>query len=391
LQLTAMHIVLFSSGPWRLPEGNFDARQHHASSLQGSLADLTRRVAASEPDLVLVGGFEQSENLISALESLCAALPEVPVALVCQAPEPDFLMRAMRAGVREVIPSHDQAVICAVIARVQNRLESQRVGPANAAQVHTGRCIGFMPAKGGDGSTCVLANLATEMAKNQNLRLLLIDLSLPFGDLEMFLTQDIAAHDLAAFSNEIDRLDGPLLEQMTHHLAPNLHLIHSPQKLEQLLRVTPAYIERLIRITQHHYDYVLIDLGLDAISLSALAMLDQLVIVASMSLPSVRRASQILHLWTSMGYAPSRLALVVNKTSNLDAMQISDLEKTVGMRVSHVLPHENDGVQASLLKGVSTITLKPRSGFAKVIAAWAAELTGQSSPGKSIWQRLGIK
>jgi len=381
-----MHIVLYANEPWHLPDAAVDPLLHHTTSLQGTLADLPRRVVACGPDLVLVRGFEQSEALISALETLCAALPGVAVALVCSAPEPALLMRAMQAGVREVIASDDKTVIAAVISRVHSRLQSQRT-----TEVTPGRCIGFMPAKGGDGSTCALANLATEMAKNHSLRLLLIDLSLPFGDLEMFLTKEAGAHDLGGFSDEIDRLDGPLLEQMTHHLAPNLHMIHGPQSLDHLLHVTPAYVERLIGITRNHYDYVLIDLGLDAISLSALAMLDQLVLVCAMSLPSVRRASQIIHLWTSMGYSPDKLTLVVSSVSGSAPVALSDLEKTLGLRVSRVLPQEMDGMQASLLNGVACITLKPRSEFAKAIAAWAAEITGQSTPGKSIWQRLGIK
>ena len=381
-----MHIVLYANEPWQLPDAAVDPQQHHMTSLHGNLADLPRRVVGSGPDLVLVRGFEHDEALIGALEKLCIALPGVAVALVCAAPEPAMLLRAMQAGVREVIASDDKAVIAAFIARVQNRLQGQR-----ATEAQPGRCIGFMPAKSGDGCTCALANLAAEMAKNKNLRLLLIDLSLPFGDLEMFLTKEAGAHDLGGFSDEIDRLDGPLLEQMTHHLTPNLHMIHGPQSLDHLLHVTPAYVERLIGITRNHYDYVLIDLGLDAISLSALATLDQLVLVCTMSLPSVRRTSQIIHLWSSMGYLTAKLAVVVNDVSGRDPVPVSDFEKTVGLRVSRVLPQEIEGVQASLLEGQACITIKPRSEYAKAIAAWAAELTGQSTPGKSIWQRLGIK
>jgi pilus assembly protein CpaE len=381
-----MHIVLYANEPWHLPDAAVDPQLHHTTSLQGTLADLPRRVVASGPDLVLVRGFEHDEALIGALEKLCIALPGVAVALVCASPEPAMLLRAMQAGVREVIASDDQAVIAAFIARVQARLQGPRTN-----EVQPGRCIGFMPAKGGDGCTCALANLAAEMAKTPSLRLLLIDLSLPFGDLEMFLTKEAGAHDLGGFSDEIDRLDGPLLEQMAHHLTPNLHMIHGPQSLDHLLHVTPAYVERLIGITRNHYDYVLIDLGLDAISLSALATLDQLVMVCTMSMPSVRRASQVIHLWASMGYLASKLTLVVNNVSGHDPVPVSDFEKTVGLRVRRVLPQEIDGVQASLLNGQACINIKPRSDYAKAIAAWAAEITGQSTPGKSIWQRLGIK
>ena len=92
-----------------------------------------------------------------------------------------------------------------------------------------------------------------------------------------------------------------------------------------------------------------------------------------------------------MGYLASKLALVVNNVSGHDPVPVSDFEKTVGLRVSRVLPQEIEGVQASLLDGQACITLKPRSDYAKAIAGWATELTGQSTHGKSIWQRLGIR
>ena len=158
-----MHIVLYASEPWHLPDGAVDPQQHHVTSLQGTLADLPKRVVASGPDLVLVRGFEQEESLIDALESLCTSLPGVAITLVRGTPEPAMLMRAMRAGVREVLASDDKAVIAAVIERAKNRLQGQRTPEAT-----TGRCIGFMPAKGGDGCTCALANLAVEMAKKKS-------------------------------------------------------------------------------------------------------------------------------------------------------------------------------------------------------------------------------
>ena len=381
-----MNIVFFSPREWSLPEAAIDPLQHQLTRLEGALAELPMRALAVRPDLLLLAGLEPGDALLEVIETLSAALPASAIVLICTTPEPGFLMRAMRAGVREVLSSDAPAVIASVIARAQSRLHVTR-----ASQAPPGRCIGFMPAKGGDGCTCVMANLGAEIAKTPGLRVLLIDLSLPFGDVELFLTSESAAHDLADFSDEIERLDGALLEVMTHHLAPNLHLIHAPQSLAQLLHVTPTYVERLIHIALHHYDYVLIDMGLDAISLSVLELLDQLVVVSTASLPSVRRASQIMRLWESLGYTADKLSLVVNRMGSSPQVQLGDLEKAVGLKVSRVLPEESDQMEESLLKGVAAILLKPRSGFAKAIATWAAQLTGQPTTGKSLWHRFGIK
>ena len=354
--------------------------------MQGSLDDLQKRVVASQPDLVLLGGFEQSDALLEKMESLCVALPHAAVVLVCTSPDSGFLMRAMRAGVREVVSPDSPDAIAAVVARAEARLHSSRSTGGKIS-----RCIGVMPAKGGDGASCVAANLATELSQTQNFRVLLIDLSLPFGDVELFLTRETAMHNLADFADEIERLDGALLEGMTHHLAANFHLIQSPQTIDQLLHITPGYVDRLIRIAIAHYDYVLLDLQLDTISLSVLELLDQLVVVTTMNVPSVRHTSQIIRMWESLGYATSKLSIVANAFSSKSIVRIADFEKTVGLRVSRVLPLETDAVEASLLKGTAAVQLKPKSDFAKSINAWASELTGRTPTEKSIWQHFGIK
>ena len=380
-----MHIVLFSSQAWPLPAATFEA-QHQVTHLQGALSDLQTLVVASKPDLVLLGGFEPSESLIEKIEALCEALPHVAVVLVCNSPESGFLMRAMRAGIREVISTDATDAITAAVARADNRHHTSTLSVG-----HLSRCIGVMPAKGGDGASCVAANLAVELSQAPNLRVLLIDLSLPFGDVELFLTRDTAMHNLADFANEIERLDGALLEGMTHHISANFHLIPSLQTIDQLMLITPSYVDRLIRIAVQHYDYVLLDLQLDTISLSALELLDQLVLVTTMNVPSVRHASQILRMWESLGYATAKLSMVVNAFNSKSIVRIADFEKTVGLRVSRVLPLETEGVEASVLKGMAAVLLKPKSDFAKTITAWAAELTGRTPTEKSIWQHFGIK
>jgi pilus assembly protein CpaE len=380
-----MHIVLFSSQAWPLPAATFEA-QHQVTALHGALSDLQTRVVASKPDLVLLGGFEQNDVLLEKMESLCAALPHAAVLLVCTNPESAFLMRAMRAGVREVISSEAPEAITTAVTRAQAKFHSSRQNGAI-----TSRCIGFMPAKGGDGATCVVANLAAQLSQTPSLRVLLIDLSLPFGDVELYLTRDTGMHNLADFADEIERLDGALLEGMASHITSNFHLIQSPQTIDQLMHITPSYVDRLIRIAIQHYDYVLLDLQLDTISLSVLELLDQLVVVTTMNVPSVRHASQILRMWESLGYAAAKLSIVVNAFHSQSIVRIADFEKTVGRRIGRVLPLETDGVETSLLKGIAAVLLKPKSDFSKTINAWAAELTGRTPTEKSLWQHFGIK
>lgn len=384
-----MHIFLISKEPWPSLVAAFDPQRHQLTFLpQSSLPwpGLQARVVAGQPDLVLLGDLAQSPAQLEQLDSLCAALPAVAVVLLCTAPAADFLIRAMRAGVREVIASNATPVLAGVLARVQQRLALSK--SANRAP---GRCWGVMSAKGGDGASVLTANLAAELARNPHHRVLLVDLSLPFGDVDLLLSREAAAHDLGDFTGEIERLDGELLEVMTQHLADNLHLIRSLQSIDKLLHVKPADVERLIRMALLTYDHVVLDMGLDAVGLSVMDQLSQLIVVATPTVSSVRRASQISQMWANLGYPTEQLKLVLRLSSSRPELSLEDVEHTVGRHVSCSLPHDTSGLHDSLMQGTALVLLKPKSEFAKIIAAWVAELTGQSQPGESLWHRLGIK
>lgn len=385
-----MNIFLISNEAWPSLVAAFDPLRHKLTFLQQSAVSwpaLQAQVVAGHPDLVFLGDLAQSPAQLEQLESLCAALPAVAVVLLCKAPASDFLIQAMRAGVREVIASNETPVLVGVLARVQ-----QRLALSKGAKRTSGRCWGVMSAKGGDGASVLTANLAAELAKNTQTRVLLVDLSLPFGDVDLLLSREPAVHDLSDFTSEIERLDAELLEVMTQHLTDNFHLIRSLQSIDKLLHVKPSDVERLIRMALLSYDHVVLDMGLDAVGLSVMDQLSLLIVVATPNVSSVRRASQIIQMWVHLGYPAEQFKLVLKLSSSRPDLSLEDVEHTVGRRVSCSLPHDAAGLHDSLLQGAAQVRLKPKSEFARTLAAWVAELTGQSQPAEvSLWHRLGIR
>ena len=379
-----MHILFFSSPDSNLFSAKADLEGNTLAHIEAVLDKLVDIVYEHRPQLIFIGGFALSDELLSKLQIIYDAFPNVEIALCVIDPEPDFLMRAIRTGVREVIGSSTQASIKETVARVSVRAKNNKKLDANAARI-----IGFMSAKGGDGSTCIAANIASALAKHKETRILVIDFSLPFGDIEMFLTSQKQTNDLADFSDEIDRLDASLMDSMVEHVSDNLHLIASPLSVDRLIHIKPAHIDRLIEISSTNYDYIIIDIGagIDPISIHALAKLHQLIVVATMTVPSLKRATQVLRYWQELGLDENRLSIAVNRFQSKADIKISDIEKAMGRRVVHYLPQDNVGVQESLLKGIPLIDLKPNSEFTKSIFNWASEWSGKVQ-GKSLWQRL---
>ncbi|CEN56149.1 AAA family ATPase [Candidatus Methylopumilus turicensis] len=358
--------------------------------LNGAYDQLTQLVMGHHPDVLLIGGFEPSDELLKHVKSLVDALPDSVVAICAPDADSHFLLEAMRAGVREVFSACSAEEITSVIARAKLHLKST---PSDNGVRH-GQKLGFISAKGGDGGTCVVANIASALAKDQKNRILVLDLSLSYGDVEIYLTNKTVTNNLMNFTSSVERLDATLLDLMVHHISDNLHLIPSPSTLEDVLRVKSEEVEKLIDILAVHYDYVLIDIGtgIDPISVRIWDKLDRLILTSTMTIPSARRSSQVLHLWKNMGLSASKLYVLISRCGGPTDLSLQDYEHAIGRKVWHVVYREFTGIQESLLRGIPVIDLKPNSKFTDSILEIVSDLNGKPIKRKfSLWAYLGIK
>jgi len=383
-----MQIVFFTAEGWQFadPEG-YPANA--ITKVTGTLKDLVK-VANQRPEVLLIGGFEGSDSFLDKVKEFCDALPQAVVVVHSKKSDADFLMTAMRDGVREVITSNSSEEIGGVIARAKMHLKGQ----GSDAAIQQSQKIGFISAKGGDGGTCAVANIAAALAKDEKNRIVVVDLSLRFGDVEIYLTNKSVANNLMNFATAVDRLDGTLLELMAHHVTDNLHLIPSPLTLEDILKINIENTERLVDILAKHYDYVLLDLGtgLDPISIRIWDRLDKLVIVSSMTIPSARRASQILRLWEGMGLSAKKANILISRAGGPSDLSAEDYEKAVGKKIWRTIYREFMGIQQSLLKGIPVVDIKPNSKFTDAVSDLVDEWNGKPIKRKfSLWAFLGIK
>jgi pilus assembly protein CpaE len=383
-----MKIVFFS------PEGFKFAEPESASvdsliEVTGAYNQLNQLVFSHHPEIVLIGGFELNDDLLGQVKTLVDGLPQSMVVICAPNAESEFLLKAMRAGVREVCGT-DAKEITTAIARAKDHL---RVTPTDSG-VHHGQKIGFISAKGGDGGTCVVANIASALARDEKNRIVVIDLSLSYGDVEIYLTNKTLTNNLMNFTSSVDRLDSTLLDLMVHHIADNLHLIPSPSTLEDVLRIKSDDVEKLVDILAAHYDYVLIDIGtgVDPVSVRVWDKLDRLVLTSTMTIPSARRTSQVLHLWESMGLSANKLFVLLSRCGGPTDLSLKDYEQAIGKKVWNMVYREFTGIQESLLRGIPVIDLKPNSKFTDSILEIASDLNGKPIKRKfSLWAYLGIK
>ncbi len=386
-----MHILLYSPTQWSVPDTLFDARKNSLTRMTGTLSELDDNVISADADVIFLHGFENNALLIAKITHLCNVLPNVAVIPSCLNPDPDFLLKLMRSGVREVLTQETASAVRETLDRaIANRQQSTGVSPSGQL-AHT---IALVSSKGGDGATFLAANLAFSLAADPACRVLAIDLSLPFGDLDIFLTGEKIQNNLAKFSQEIDRLDGALLESMVHHITGNLHLVPSPSVFEDSFQINPANVQKLVQVASGFYQYIVLDLGtqIGPFGMNFLDGLGDLVLVATRTMPSIRHTSQILRLLDGLGFDSNKVSLVLNRYQERGDLNLAQIRKAVAKDISHTFPDEFDAVEEAILNGTALVQSRPKSRLARAISEWTSHWAGVN-PNKehSIWRLLKIR
>ncbi|HET8746400.1 MAG TPA: AAA family ATPase [Ramlibacter sp.] len=343
------------------------ARQEGASSVQplarAAGEPLQPLLARVQGDVLVVQSGTPERDL-PQLEWLTAARPALAVILLSTSRDADLLLRAMRAGVGEVLPDPPAA---ADLAAALQRAAQRARPPGGATQL--GRVMSFVACKGGSGATFIAANLGYVLASERSLRVALLDLDLQYGDSACFVSDQPARSSLAELARHIDRLDADLLEASMLHISEGFHLLAAPEQPEDALGVTAFQLERVIEVARMVYDVVLLDVErmMDPLGIKALDKSETTFLVAENMIPHVRDARRLVRVLAAIGAPQQKLRLVLNREGRRGGLGLAQVEKGVGLKVAHRVPDNLDEVPEAVNAGVPIAQMHPRSPVARAL------------------------
>ncbi|BAK77189.1 response regulator receiver protein [Pseudogulbenkiania sp. NH8B] len=337
------------------------------------------------PDILIFECDEQDLTDFSALSRLNLRHPDITVILLSNIQASETLLSAMRAGVREVLPSPaNREALNLAISRVEEKRMLQ-----NSARPK-GKVFAFIPCKGGSGSTFLSTNLAYNLATQEDKNVILIDLNLQFGDAALFVTDHKPSVNLAEVARQIHRMDASFLASSLITVLPNLGILAAPDDPVQAMEVTPAHIDTLVNLARNHYDVIILDIGraLDPVSIKALDHADIVFPVLQITLPFVRDARRLLDVLRSLGYSRDKIKLLVNRYEKGGEINLEDVEKTLGLPVFKTIPNSFRAVAASVNQGIPIAKLSPNNPVTRTIQDLSKSLVSEASSGESWWGNL---
>ncbi len=372
-----LHAEIASQGAARMPPLSVATR--------ASLREALDRLPAEPPALVLVDAADSDAADADLLDRLAKQYSAASFILLTGAVQQhELLIRAMRAGVREVLPL---PLVHHAFHEALDRIASS----AGMSTLRDGKVLAFISCKGGSGATFISTNFSYALATLADKKVMLIDLHGQFGDAALYVSDNKPAMTLSDVCSQIARIDGPFLESCLVHVAPGFGVLAAADDPAAAGNLKPEQIDTLLRVARQHYDFIVLDVGrqIDAMSLRALDNADAIYPILQLALPDIRDGRRLLDIFRSLGYPIEHTRLIVNRYEKGGKLRLQDLQSALGADVLHTIPNDYVAVTDSVNQGVPVLQLSRSSAVARSLAELVELLTARRAPeNKGLFDRI---
>ena len=346
---------------------------------------LSKCISTTRPDMVLVNLDPDLDGSLEVVQCLVRQVPDIGIIGISGRNDPEAIIHAMRAGCGQFV--------CSPIETDDLESAIARIQATRANVVHTSRRVCVVGSTGGVGATTIACNLAIELSHLTDRPAALVDLNLEFGDVACAFDCEPAysVADLCRTGTELDRT---IIESAMHALPCDVHVLARPDSTRDAQEVAPENVEKLLEFLASMYANVIVDLprGFNFFSAAAIEHANLVLVVAQLSVPSIRNASRIYQLLKQMGANMDSVEVVLNRCkADYERINPTDVAEHFGRPVFGTIPNDYRRVMASLDLGQPILTDSPRSPARMAIYEMAKKIASDpldDEPGSD--QRKGL-
>ncbi len=319
-------------------------------------------------DVIMIDLDPNPEYALELVENLCAN-GSATVMVFSSKPDPELLVRCMRAGAREFLtPPFAQATMTEALVRAAARR------PATRTQKKTrGKLLVFLGAKGGAGVTTLACNFAVALAQDSGQSTLLIDLDLPLGDAALNLGI-IAEYSTITALLDTSRLDLALLEKLIVKHSSGVWVLAAPGKFPTINASNEA-IDKLIAVARQGFDNVVVDVGskFDSTGTVLYREATTVYLVTQAGIPELRNSNRLISQYFPAG--DKKLEIVLNRYEP-KALGVTDEHITKALTRPSQWKIPNDYPAVRRMQNTATPLVALDSPISRLIKSMARTVSG---------------
>jgi len=373
-----------------LDQTSYEALSHFVAGVPGAVIignldhyagverEVGRALDLAHTRICFIDYDRNTEEAVWVTERLRSEYPDVHTFAVSVYSEPEAIIAAMRAGCAEYLlkPVQHERVLDG-LARVESKQKKK------ARSTVRGKVITLVGAKGGTGVTSLALHLALELAQAKR-KCLLVDQHPALGDASLYLGTGRHQYSFYELASNADHLDEELLRGYLLHHNSGLDLLDSPEAVDVIHGASPSTVEHTLAFLAETYHFVIVDCppGLTDGTRACISQSEQVAIVMTAELPSVRNTVRYIEHLSKLGYSSSSIHVVLNRHSKKGPLSDDRIERALGRAISLRVPNSYNEVIRAINSG-APISSGNKSDFGAAIQRWAHELASSDGSNKN--------
>ncbi len=319
-----------------------------------------------KPDVVLMDINMPDMDGITATELIRKQNPATQIVILSVQGDPNYMRRAMLAGARDFLtkpPALDE--LTSAVRRAGKMAHDERAkasalpgflggeGGLAGSGLAFGKIIVVYAPKGGIGATTIAVNLAVTL-KNEETPVALVDANLQFGDIAVFLNEQVR-NTVLDLAPRADELDVEVVQNvMINHTATGIKLLAAPSRPEYADNVSGEQFGRVLKFLRTMFSYVIVDAStaLTDVVLSAMDACDLVVLITTQEIPAIKNARLFIDLASVLGIDRKRIIFMMNRYDKRIGITPEKISESFKQEISVVVPFEDRIVVPSVNRGV---------------------------------------
>jgi pilus assembly protein CpaE len=300
------------------------------------------------PEMAVIGLGPEPEAEIESIAAISREFPAVYLLVLSDSSDADLILRTMRAGANDFLGKPvKESDLRAATEKIHKLMVSRK-----EAAVKGGKILSVFCNKGGNGTTTIAVNLADALSRYHGKKVVLVDLVLVNGDVTLFfnVTPDYSILDLARSAGQADY---DFLHSLLVKHSSGVYILAGPPMIEAAEQISAAQVREVLSALRSMFDFIVVDTPhqFDERTLTALEMSDQILLISTLNLPSLKNTQKCLDLFGRLGLRDERVYLVLNRYLPNEEISKESIQGIMNCPVFFAVPNDYPTVISSMNRG----------------------------------------